>query len=170
MNSNNPINIRPTNKNDLEQLCLIINEIIEIGGSTAFEEILSEEEFDAIFLSGEGFISCLLAENTDGQVLGFQSLCHHKKLPRGWADIATFARVEPKIRGVGTALFQGTVDLARQLELDCINATIRADNTSGLRYYAKMGFENYSVDKAVPLRDVTPVDRISKKIDNYQLN
>jgi len=165
MNTNKPINIRPATQNDLKQLCLIINEIIVIGGSTAFEEVLIEEEFDAIFLSGEAFISCLLAENTDGQVLGFQSLCHHKKLPDDWADIATFARVEPKTHGVGTSLFQATLELARQLGLTCINATIRADNISGLSYYAKIGFENYSVDKAVPLQDGTPVDRISRKFE-----
>jgi len=165
MTSNISINIRAADKKDLNQLCRLINEIIEIGGSTAFENKLNEAEFDSIFLSGEGCISCFLAENNEGQILGFQTLSQHKELSDSWADIATFARVEPKVRGVGTTLFESTTGLARQLNLSCINATIRADNTSGLNYYAKMGFVNYSIQKAVPLKDGTLVDRISKKFE-----
>ena len=93
----------------------------------------------------------------------FQSLSRHTKLPVGWADIATFARVSPKIPGVGTSLFQKTLPYARSIYLEAINATIRADNVSGLSYYAKMGFIDYSVASAVPLNDGTPIDRISKK-------
>ena len=40
---------------------------------------------------------------------------------------------------------------------------IRDSNESGLAYYSKIGFIDYSVNKAVPLNDGTPVDRISKK-------
>jgi len=86
-------------------------------------------------------------------------------LDEGWVNIATFARVKPKIPGVGTSLFTTIRSYARQNAIKHINATIRADNASGLAYYDKMGFKDYSVAKNVPLLDGTQIDRISKYID-----
>ena len=154
---------RKASENNSKDLCQILNEIIAIGGTTGFENILSESEFESVFINGPGLISCFLAEN-NGLILGFQSLSHHPDLPSGWADIATFARVNPKVRGVGTSLFEATLAFARHLDIETINATIRADNKSGLSYYSKMGFNDYSISKQIPLQDGTPVDRISKKI------
>ena len=159
------IQTRPADRNDVTELTKLLNEIIDIGGTTAMENKLSVDEFQRHFVSGDGFISCILAEAEDGTVLGFQALSRHEKLPASWADIATFARVNPKIPGVGTQLFQATLALARRENIDCINATIRADNISGLGYYTKMGFEDYALNKGVPLLDGTPVDRISKKFE-----
>ena len=53
--------------------------------------------------------------------------------------------------------------MAQDLGLKAINATIRADNVSGLAYYTKMGFETYHRVKQVPLSDSTPVDRVKKR-------
>ncbi|WP_420810234.1 GNAT family N-acetyltransferase [Ensifer aridi] len=68
-----------------------------------------------------------------------------------------------KVPGAGTALFAATKAYARDAGFLAINATIRADNIGGLAYYSKMGFVDYKVDKAVPLKDGRPVDRISKR-------
>ena len=155
--------VRPARHSDLPALCALLNEIIEVGGTTALEEPLSESAFDACFLTGEDHIACLLAENGAGRIIGFQALARHRALPSDWADIATFARLKPKTPGVGSALFKETLALAKRKGLAAINATIRADNTGGLAYYKKTGFQNYAVKAAVPLRDGTPVDRISKK-------
>jgi RimJ/RimL family protein N-acetyltransferase len=154
--------VRKANQDDSGQLCPILNQIIKIGGTTGFENELSESEFESCFLNGPNYICCFLAANND-QVLGFQSLSLHPKLSGGWADIATFSRVSPKIRGVGTILFAATLDFARHQNISSINATIRADNKSGLNYYSRMGFKDYSVARAIPLQNGTPVDRISKK-------
>lgn len=140
----------------------ILNEIIEIGGTTAFEKPLSSDELIACYLTGEQYLHCVLAE-VNGTVSGFQSLTKHKKLAHDWADIATFARVQPKTPGVGTALFNTTRAYALENKIVAINATIRADNIGGLRYYSKMGFEQYSIASGIPLLDGTPVDRVSMK-------
>ncbi len=71
--------------------------------------------------------------------------------------------MNPKISGVGRALFPATRAAAEELGLEFINATIRADNVSGLAYYSKMGFEPYDRLVQVPLLDGTPVDRIKKR-------
>lgn len=155
--------VRPAEDGDLLELCDLLNEIIRIGGTTANEELFTHSTFRHHFLDRSEQISCLVAEDPKGSMAGFQVLARNKKLPADWADIATFARVHPKTRGVGSTLFAATEAIARNLELAAINATIRADNTGGLAYYEKMGFRTYATDPAVPLQDGTPVDRISKR-------
>ena len=154
--------VRQAISEDAASLCPILNEIIAIGGTTAYETPFSVIEFDDHLLSGDDCIVCFIAETLTGEALGFQSLLRNSELPADWGDIATFARREPRVPGLGTALFQHTVDFARNLGLVAINATIRADNYSGIPYYEKMGFKTYSVAHGVPLNDGTPVDRVSK--------
>ena len=156
------MNIRQACASDITELCFILNEIIAIGGTTAYMAKLSESDFTSHFIGGSNCISCLIAERGE-TILGFQSLSYHPKLADGWVDIATFARVEPKTPGVGSGLFSKTVNLARQKKFEYINATIRADNNQGLSFYTKMGFEDYSISRDVPLSNGTSVDRISKR-------
>jgi L-amino acid N-acyltransferase YncA len=163
-NLSSPIRIREARPDDAVTLCEILNAIIRIGGTTALETPLDVAQFQEAFLVGPCFITCFVAEDEEaGRLWGFQALGHYPELPPGWADIATFARVEPKLRGVGTALFGATRVRSRELGLTAINAAIRADNASGLAYYAKMGFEDYGALRDVPLEDGTPVDRILKR-------
>jgi RimJ/RimL family protein N-acetyltransferase len=158
------IRVRGAVVGDAPGLCEILNAIIRIGGTTAMEVPLSLAEFISCFLEGERFLSCLVAEDPlTSRQLGFQSLSRHPGLPGDWADIATFAGSEPKVSGVGTALFTQTKHWAGNTDLAAINAAIRADNKAGLAFYEKMGFRNYRIDQGVPLRDGTPVDRVFKR-------
>ena len=158
------LTVRKTRPEDDEALAAILNRIIEIGGTTAYQTPRAPETFRIDVLERYGLISCVVAE-VDGTVAGFQYLSWHTERPEGWADIATFARPEPKVRGVGRALMTVTLDAARATGVRTVNATIRADNDQGLGFYEAMGFETYRVDEAVPLTDGTPVDRISKRLD-----
>jgi len=123
---------------------------------------LSLSAFEDLFLTGRECIVCFTAESLHGEALGFQSLTRNSKLPEAWADIATFTRRAPRTPGVGTALFNRTVDFARHSGLIAINATIRADNHSGIPYYERLGFHTYSTAEGVPLKNGVPVDRVSK--------
>ena len=147
---------------DSSELCKLLNEIITIGGTTAMETPLTEAEFSTHYLTGPDYISCFVAIGQGTEVYGFQALEYNSKLAVGWADIATFVRGNSAGRGIGNALFYATVQHARDNGIDSINATIRADNTVGLAYYSKIGFVDYSVAAAMPLKDGTLVDRISK--------
>jgi len=156
------ITLRSATTSDSDELTSVLNEIVVIGGTTAWETELSVADFESAYISGERCIACFLAER-DGMILGFQSLKLKPTLPAGWLDIATFARVKPKVQGVGSALFGVTKAFAAQQDYEFINATIRADNVPGLGYYSNMGFVDYSVTKAVPLKSGLPVDRILKR-------
>ena len=84
-----------------------------------------------------------------------------------WANIASFAQVQPKLKGVGISLFEHTIGilLSSHRNVKTINATIRADNTSGLSYYNKIGFVDYAVSQAIPISDGTLIDRLHKKYE-----
>ncbi|CCM79593.1 hypothetical protein BN77_p30015 [Rhizobium mesoamericanum STM3625] len=87
--------------------------------------------------------------STIGCSVGFQSLCLYGDPLAGFADIATFARMHPKIPG---ALF---LQRGKQPKNSVSNSSMRprADNVSVLAYYTKMGFEDYDRLIDVPLLD-----------------
>ena len=156
----NDIAIRAANSHDAGHLCEILNRIICAGGSTALETSLSTLELDDHYISGPECFFCFIAEASTGEAVGFQTVVRNAVLDEGWGDIGTFVKQEPRIRGVGAALFAHTVKAARCLGIAAINATIRADNISGLYFYEKLGFRSYRVVRGVPLKDGTPVDRL----------
>jgi L-amino acid N-acyltransferase YncA len=162
------IEVRPVRSRDAHELAELLNAIIARGGTTALEEPFTPERLDQTYLTGPEVISCVVAVDPDsGRLEGFQTLIREPDLPENWGDIGTYSRVDGIQRGVGTALFAATRERARELGLEAIRATIRADNSGGLTFYGKMGFEDYDVARAVPLMDGTPVDRIHKR---YPLN
>lgn len=157
-----PILVRDAVEDDAPHLTALLNEIIEIGGTTAIETPLTTADFQDYFMRGAAFLSCVVALSPTAERLGFQALGRQEGLPDDWADIATFARAAPKTPGVGRALFAETKTRAAAQRIAAIHAMIRADNVGGLAFYEKMGFRDHAVRPAVPLRNGTPVDRISK--------
>jgi L-amino acid N-acyltransferase YncA len=144
---------------DIPALCTILNEIIALGGTTANEVPFTAESFANEFGPGPDTIYCTVAHLGNAPV-AFQHLGFYGKAQPGWGYISSFAAPASQGHGIGAQLFAQTCALARDAGLLKINATIRADNQPGLRYYAKMGFVEYDRMLGVPLRDGTPVDRI----------
>ena len=158
------IEVRPVTSADAPELAELLNAIIARGGTTALEEPFTAERLDVAYLTGPKVISCVVAvDGESGQLEGFQTLVREPYLPEDWGDIGTFSRVGGTQRGVGSALFAATRNRARELGVAGLNAQIRADNDGGLAFYDKMGFEDYQVDRAVPLNGGTPIDRINKR-------
>ena len=158
-----PLQVRPVEPGDAPALADLINAIIARGGTTAFEEPFTPGHLADAYLFGPHMHSAVVALDGD-RYEGFQILgLFGDPMPEGWGDIGTFARVEGNRKGVGTALFAATCANARARGLTAINATIRGDNAGGLSFYGRMGFEDYAVDRAVPLKDGTPVDRVRKR-------
>lgn len=152
--------IRPSVHADAAELAALLNEVVAQTGTSALEEPLDEVTFADWFIDGPLMLTSFLAEH-EGRAIGFQTVSRYGDLPEGWGDIGTFTR-QPGRGGVGSALFERTRAEAVRLGLVALKATIRADNEAGLAYYASRGFEDYRVDRAVPLKDGRPVDRISK--------
>ncbi|MGL4438455.1 MAG: GNAT family N-acetyltransferase [Bosea sp. (in: a-proteobacteria)] len=155
--------IRDATAEDAPAMSALINEIIRAGGTTAHQTLFDEARFLDHYVDGPKVRSCLVAVSPVRQIVAFQAISVIVELPPDWGDIATFARATSRQSGVGTAMFALTRRKAVGMGLFALNATIRADNLGGQAYYAKMGFEIYDTQKAVPLRDGTKVDRISRR-------
>jgi L-amino acid N-acyltransferase YncA len=158
------IEVRPVREDDACELAALLNEIIALGGTTALEEPFAADELASAMLTGPDVICCYVAEEpAGGRLVGFQSLERSEALADGIGDIATFTRVGLTQSGVGSLLFAATRAEAERQRLTAISATIRADNAGGLAFYGRMGFVDHGVQRAVPLKDGTPVDRIDKR-------
>lgn len=157
------VQVRPVAEADAPELAELLNAIIARGGTTALEEPFTPARLAETYLTGPDVLSCVVAVEPGGRLAGFQTLGHAPHLPEGWGEIGTYARVDGARKGVGGALFAATRTRAEALGLTAIDATIRADNSGGLAYYARMGFDDYGVDRAIPLEDGTPVDRVHKR-------
>ncbi len=157
--------IRPAVAADAEPMGVLLNEIIRIGGTTAITSELSADEIREWFISGAAVVSCFVAIDAGGEILGFQSLSRYGDLPDGWVDIATFANRSRQKSGVGSALFAHTRAAATQRGFTTINASIRVDNTGGLAYYSKMGFATYRVEDGDPRSQGRTFNRVHKLYD-----
>ena len=158
-----PLAIRAASAADTEGKRTLLNEIIRVGGTTAITNELSPDEMREWFISGEAVVSCFVAVDSDGTIVGFQSLSTYGSLPAGWVDIATFASRSRHKSGVGSALFARTREAAAKLGFAAINATIRVVNEGGLAYYSRMGFTTYLVEEGDPKAHGRVFNRIHKR-------
>ncbi len=160
--------IRPAQASDAEDMANLLNVIIAKGGTTAYQSPWDSDRILAHYVRDNSLISCHVAEEY-GRICGFQGLWHphdpQDPMPEGWAVIASFVADGHAGKGIGGKLFNATLMAARAAGTRVIDATIRADNHSGLGYYGALGFVDYDVLRSVPLRDGTLVDRIRKRFD-----
>ncbi len=165
------LTIRPAIDTDIEGMRTLLNEIIRVGGTTAITTELSPAEMRQWFISCDAVVSCFVALDSDGTIVGFQSLSSYDSegsLPAGWVDIATFASRTRHKSGVGRALFARTFEAASKLGFATINASIRVDNVGGLAYYSRMGFTTYRTEEGEPQAQGRVFNRVHKRIDLMQ--
>jgi L-amino acid N-acyltransferase YncA len=159
------IKIRPAMLADVPELTLLINRIIAVGGTTAHETPFDESRFVEKYISNPKAISCHVAEDASGRLIGYQVLGRSDQFPPDWAEVGTFVDPAAQRSGAGAALFAATLAVARAAHVVTIDATIRADNAPGRGYYTKRGFRDYATDPEYRLKDGTRVGRVSKRFD-----
>ncbi len=159
-----PLAILAARDEDTEGMRTLLNEIIRVGGTTAITNEMSPDEMREWFISGEKVASCFVAVDSDGTIVGFQSLSTYGRLPAGWVDIATFTSRSRHKSGVGSALFARTREAASKLSFATINASIRVDNVGGLAYYSRMGFATYLVEDGDPKAQGRVFNRVHKQL------
>ncbi|WP_416408829.1 GNAT family N-acetyltransferase [Agrobacterium rosae] len=101
-----------------------------------------------VYLQREDNIECTVAENSEGRILGFQSLTYARPgnpygVAEGWGIIGTHVSPAAARQGVGSGLFRATLVAAKAAGLENIDASIGADNSLGQAYYEGMGFRTY---------------------------
>ncbi|MEM0948387.1 MAG: GNAT family N-acetyltransferase [Pseudomonadota bacterium] len=156
--------IRAAEDHDADQMAALLNQIIEVGGTTAIERGVTIDDLRAWMSRAPGQSIWTVADD-DGAILGFQWVEPHPNLPRDAVDIASFVKIGVTGKGVGRKLFEATCAGCRELGLKWINAAIRSDNESGLRYYHRMGFKDWSSDPTVTLSNGTVTGKTYKRFD-----
>lgn len=159
------ISVRRAGALDARPMAELLNAIIRKGGTTALTTEVSADSLQGWFAKAPDRSVWHLAEDDMGSVMGFQSIEPKDSLGPGACDIATFVRIGSTGMGIGSRLFEQSTRAARAFGYTWINATIRADNESGLTYYQSRGFEDYARHKDVVLGNGMKVDRISKRYD-----
>ena len=159
------ITVRRAGTLDANPMADLLNAIIRKGGTTAFTKEITGETLKSWFAKSPDRAVWHIAEDDHGMIMGFQSIEPKDGLGPDACDIATFVRIGSTGLGIGSKLFEQTTKAARALGYTWINATIRADNESGLTYYQSRGFEDYARHKNVELGNGMRVDRISKRYD-----
>ena len=150
--------VRDMQRADVAACLKIINHIINVGGSTAYEEPYDEAGLAAHYMDEPPASNVVLL---DGRVVGFQAAF---EIEPGVFSIGSFTDQENPARGAGAALFAKTRDDCRKLGGTSIIAKITSDNTGGLAFYSKMGFQPDHIIPADHTRsDGTVVDRIVKR-------
>jgi L-amino acid N-acyltransferase YncA len=160
--------IRSATAADAKDMTNILNAIIKAGSTTAHQHAFDEDGMMHHYIASTGMVSCHVAD-VEGQVLGFQWLGwpndDDDAMPTGWAIIASFVAQDAAGKGIGQHLFNATKASATDAGVTVIDATIRADNVPGLRYYGGLGFVDYDRLMNIALRDGTRVDRVRKRYD-----
>jgi L-amino acid N-acyltransferase YncA len=154
------VNIRDANPKDCRAMTAILNRIIAIGGTTAHETPKTEGQVLTDFIDGPDVLSSVLAEN-GGAVVGWQSVGQW----RGDPHIGSFVDPEMQAKGAGAAMFGLTCQRLQARGVGHIVASIRADNLSGLAYYARIGFVDVGNDPDFALSDGRVVGRVHRRFD-----
>ena len=150
--------VRNLTRGDIPACLVIINHTIALGGSTAYEEPYTETALGDHYIDDAATANVVLHGD---RVVGFQSSF---EVEPGVYSIGSFTDQQNPARGAGKALMEKTIADCRALGGSSIIAKITEDNTGGLAYYSKMGFQPDAVwpdDHTRP--DRTKVARIVKR-------
>ena len=156
--------VRAAKAEDIPGMVSVLNPIIERGGTTAHTTPVSASDFSC-WMNSDPELSAWSVAEERGLVLGMQWIVPNQSLPPEMCDISTFAHIENARRGVGSALFSRTAEMARGLGYLSINASIRTDNALGLAYYSALGFVDWSEKKNVTLKNGLIVDKVCKRYE-----
>lgn len=157
------IHTRRAGPMDTRAMAALLNEIIEIGGTTAYTDPVTPEYLADRITSDPERSVWHIAEDDAGTLMGFQWI-EPMDDPTACA-IATFARVGKTGLGIGSRLFEETCKSARSLGYTWIQAAIRADNTGGIAYYQSRGFELYGHRRNITLANGQVVDQELRRYD-----
>ena len=162
------ITVRRAGDLDAREMAELLAAIVRKGGTTAHTGDVTRPTILEWMRRDPDRSAWHVAEDDNGRILGFQFLEPHPDLPPEACDIATFVRIGQTGLGVGSRLFEVSLQAATELGYAWINATIRADNEGGLTYYQSRGFETYARHPDQRLADGSVVDRVSKRYDLEQ--
>lgn len=143
--------IRPAGRLDTRDMAELLNDIVQVGGTTAMTGPVTAQDLTDWMGSAPDRSAWHVAEDDRGSILGFQYVEPHPGLPPDCCDIASYVRPGKTGIGIGSTLFTATQAAARNLGYRAIVAVIRTDNAGGLAYYQSRGFEDWKLWEDAPI-------------------
>ena len=159
------ITVRPPIALDAADMAQLLNDIIDVGGTTARTAPVQPRDIGEWMAYDPDRSAWLVALDDIEKVVGFQWIEPLRSLPPEAASISTFVQVGHTGLGIGSALFEATRKAAKALGYDWISANIRADNEGGLIYYQSRAFQDYGVIDGYKLETGQIVDKRLKRFD-----
>jgi len=153
------LTIRDLVPDDFDAACDMLNHIIAVGGTTAYEVPFDRDSFRPEFFDGP--VLRLVA--MDGARLVGLQVCYD--CGDGVLGIGSFAEQRDPVKGTGRTLFAETCRRGRDMGFRQIQAVITVDNAPGLGYYGAMGFIEVERRKDDASRNGAPIDRVVKVYD-----
>jgi len=136
--------VREVRPGDAEAIVAILNPIIEAGVYTVLDRPMTadtEREFIATF--PERGVFHIAEQCWDQRVVGFQTLESFATYTHAFDHvgiIATYVDLSLRRGGVGSRLAKATLEKAKRLGYEKVFTYVRADNSSALQFYQKLGF------------------------------
>ncbi|HEY5725531.1 MAG TPA: arsinothricin resistance N-acetyltransferase ArsN1 family A [Methylomirabilota bacterium] len=140
------VSVRPATPDDAAAICTIYNQGIEDRVATLETELRTPEERRQ-WMAARGPRHPVVVATTDGAVVGWGSLNAFNPRPAydHVADLSVYVERAWRGRGVGKALLQHVLGLARQLGYHKMVLATFPYNDAGLALYQRMGFSPVGV-------------------------
>jgi phosphinothricin acetyltransferase len=142
--------LRPATAADAAATAAIYN--AEVTGSrVTFDLVTRTVEEQAEWLDARsGALEVVVAE-IDGAIAGFASLSAYRERAgyRTTVEDSVYVHADHRGAGVGRALLDEIVDVARERGFHSVIARIVADHTASIRLHAAVGFQHVGVEREV---------------------
>ena len=135
------VSVRPATRDDAAVICTIYNQGIEDRIATLETELRTPDERRQ-WMAARGPRHPVVVATTDGQVVGWGSLNAFNPRP---ADDSVYVERAWRGRGVGKALLQHVLGLARRIGYHKMVLATFPYNDAGLALYRRMGFSPVGV-------------------------
>lgn len=143
--------VRAARVEDAPAVCAIYNHEVLTSLVTFDLVARSEEEQRAWIADRSGAHAVLVAEDDDGEVVGFAALSPYRDRPGYSTTVEDSVYVHPdhRGRGVGRLLLAELVDTARAHGFHALMARVVADHEASITLHASAGFEAVGHEKEV---------------------
>lgn len=142
--------LRPATPADAAATAAIYNREVQTSTVTFDLEPRTLEEQEAWLSARSGALEVVVAE-LDGEVAGFASLSAYRDRPAYRTTVEDSIYVHPDHRGagVGRALLEEVVRVARERGFHSVIARIVGGHTASIKLHAAVGFEQVGLEREV---------------------
>lgn len=142
--------LRPATAADAAATAAIYNAEV-LGSRVTFDLVTRTFEEQAEWLEARsGALEVVVAE-IDGEVVGFASLSAYRERAayRTTVEDSIYVHADHRGAGVGRALLEEIVSVARERGFHAVIARIVADHAASIRLHAAIGFQHVGIEREV---------------------